>query len=129
MPEIRRTGTCRDWCCQIAGGPHQPRINGDAISFVRVILGLLHRCTVVDVLVASVAVANLLGRRWLQLLPLLRALEVKPKLHGVVHVRARRSVPAAQSDSAFREGQFLDVQIASEDLSQVAILGFDAVAS
>src|SRR5206468_4047341 len=64
---------------QIAGGPHQPRINGDAISFVRVLLSLLHGCAVVDVLVASVAVANLPGLRWLQLLPLLRALEVKPK--------------------------------------------------
>src|SRR5690349_11309903 len=41
-------------------------------------------------------------------------LEMKPRNHGVIQVRARRSVPAADSSTTFREGQMLNVQIASE---------------
>ena len=43
-------------------------------------------------------------------------------------MRATRTVPAAQAATAFWKGQVLEVTIASEDMNQIAIQGFDPIA-
>jgi hypothetical protein len=43
-------------------------------------------------------------------------------------MRAKRTVPAAQAETAFWKGQVLEVTIASEDMNQIAIQGFDPIA-
>ncbi len=44
------------------------------------------------------------------------------------HMRTKRTVPAAQAETAFWKGQVLEVTITSEDMNQIAIEGFDPIA-
>jgi hypothetical protein len=54
-------------------------------------------------------------------------LEVRPHGANPYEVRIHRKVPATQAESLFQDGQVLDIVLTGHELTDIAIIGFDAV--
>lgn len=54
-------------------------------------------------------------------------LEIRPRGQPSYEIRTKRKIPVSQVNSLFQVGQQFEIIITGEDMSQIAIVGFDPI--